>query len=1651
MFHQFVYPKFVADIQFQTRPPARQTFLQRRNIAEKKRRFFRVLRVFAVAAGNTASNVVGLNGIGIAQGLQERGYVYTDRSAYLPGQPVHIRGLIRTVANDQFVVPTKKKYRLDVYDARNRVIHNVDVVTGEFGTFHAFFTLPDSAAPGDYRVLACDIDGKTYAGPFRVEHYRIDPVQLTIDVPRTTFYRGEDIEGVIRAKYSYGTPLVGREVRYTFVDGRTQTGTTDDAGEVRFKLPTREFRETQTLQLTAELPERNLHAVSNFLLAVRGFSINIKTVRSVVTAGETFEATFTTKSVDDKPLAEKLKLRVIEKTVVNGRPGEREVEVRDVATTAAEGIGRTTLNLEQGGRYLLRAEGTDRFGNPISATHEVFVSDDSDSVRLRILADKHTYQLGDEANVRVHWREAPAVALVTFQGARILDYRLVRLTTGDNQLKLPFDAKLAPNFRLEISVMSDVPDVAAAKLPDDKKPTKADAAQKEVVEKIVKRPEPRRFHTATADFTVERALTVTLEPKRRNGLKGQPQPGETIDVTVRTVDPQGKPVAAEVGLAMVDRTTFDRFGSSQEPLNLAFRGVTREPAVRTTASIVFAYHPATRPINVRLLSEEERLAMGKLETEARALVLTQNTSQVLESQTGRYMVGVGVNSNAGVVGSIVDDNIQNFAFYVGDERRRGAANEEGQDLARALDAVDQPLNLNQPSGRAYRDGEPMEQAAERAAGPYAQSAPMAAAKPGEVAKKMEKQQALQSNLAFDRQRESERGELESDAKYKRLADANKSNALGLLKNGLLAHGNGVAAAESFRSFARSGGRELTVVENGVQANVYFSDFDDETEANALVRRLRSAGALLLPPSDQQETAYWNPAIVTDAAGTATVAVTLPERSASWKLLAKGITTATLAGDGSGELTVKKDLFGELRLPSVLTDGDKSSIDVAVHDSRPVVAGQKPGPIEVTLKTTIGTKSQTETKQIAVGTALTELSFPVTAALPAAADRAAEDPAANETIQIELTITGNGATDVVRRVIPLRPYGYPVFAGAAGTATSDATAWLEAPAGVDLQRPRLEIVVGAAMHRDLLDVVLGGPTWCDHARQYASPLETTTSDLLAALALQKLVGDTRDQAGPEAVALDARIRAAVGSLASSQSDDGGWSWTGAKGNGNRFASARVLWALSRAKAAAYLVPSDVYDRAVNYLSAQLVAVPDDDLEAKSVVLHALSEAGHGDFAVANRLYRGRTTMSHAAAAYLALALIKLDHTAMAADLLSAALNRAPVAAGADGKAIASAGDASYNAGPSEVRALLGLALTTASPASAELPKIVEQLLAARAGNRWSPEKATGPAVMVLTEWYAKHKPGGERYKLAVVVNNIEVQSLDIDPDAGPQTIVVDPKHLAKGKQHVQFKMTGRGHLTYRCTLGGFVAADKLKNSMPGWVVTRLFEPAQRELDGRELPRGFSIVEGNYDWFRNPLTQLPAGRRGRVELSFWRNQGGESRFDDRLDYLVVREPLPAGTEAVESTILGSFERFERLPGELVFYVGNRRGGGNIRFDVVGTTTGEYLAAPTQLANAHRLEQTAFSKPAKLGVVPATQASVDAYRWSPDELLALGKASFEKRNWPGVRTYLTELLSGWSLRAAPYQETLKMLLDAHLELGPPADVVKYFELVKEKSPDL
>ncbi len=255
--------------------------------------------------------------------------------------------------------------------------------------------------------------------------------------------------------------------------------------------------------------------------------------------------------------------------------------------------------------------------------------------------------------------------------------------------------------------------------------------------------------------------------------------------------------------------------------------------------------------------------------------------------------------------------------------------------------------------------------------------------------------------------------------------------------------------------ASTGRRDMVVVNpgNGEQWNLKFSQYARrQTRCHDLrFARPRAHGRRESANHQvgNQETGYWNPLVNTDANGEAKLKLTMPDQSTAWKILTRGVTEDTLAGQAEETLVVKQDLFGELKLPSAFTDGDEIEVPVLVHNDL-----LDKGQISVTLRTIIGGKLLEETKTLKVEKrGIQELGFKlkierpaIDSAAPKKDDKAAKgkdekdsstptDPMANVIAVFELQVKTEKADDLVRRVVPVLPYGVPVYAVQAGTATA----------------------------------------------------------------------------------------------------------------------------------------------------------------------------------------------------------------------------------------------------------------------------------------------------------------------------------------------------------------------------------------------------------------------------------------------------------------------------------------------------------------------------------------------------------------------------------------------------------------------------------------
>jgi hypothetical protein len=173
----------------------------------------------------------------------------------------------------------------------------------------------------------------------------------------------------------------------------------------------------------------------------------------------------------------------------------------------------------------------------------------------------------------------------------------------------------------------------------------------------------------------------------------------------------------------------------------------------------------------------------------------------------------------------------------------------------------------------------------------------------------------------------------------------------------------------------------------------------------------------------------------------------------------------------------------------------------------------------------------------------------------------------------------------------------------------------------------------------------------------------------------------------------------------------------------------------------------------------------------------------------------------------------------------------------------------------------------------------------------------------------------------------------------------------------------------------------------------------------------------------------------------------------DYLVVEVPLPAGATVLEGSLAGASGHVQVEDGRLTFFVTSTTHWHTLHYTLLGYLPGQYRVLPAVVRSAFDPAVMAAGKPAELDVLARGEASSDPYRPTPVELFHLGKVHFDEGLFDKAEALLEKLYSDCheQLTVDSSRETVRMLLFTHLARQDAAGVVKYFEIVKEKYPEL
>ncbi len=143
-------------------------------------------------------------------------YGFTERPVYRPGQTVSFKQTVRRNNNGKYTNLPNQKVRVTVRDTKGVTIYAKDLVTDGFGSVEGGFKLKDEPPLGVYSIQIV-VNGSHVYSPgnrFRVEEYKKPEFKVTVSAAKPDYRVGDEMKIKIAAKYYYGQPVAGAEVKY---------------------------------------------------------------------------------------------------------------------------------------------------------------------------------------------------------------------------------------------------------------------------------------------------------------------------------------------------------------------------------------------------------------------------------------------------------------------------------------------------------------------------------------------------------------------------------------------------------------------------------------------------------------------------------------------------------------------------------------------------------------------------------------------------------------------------------------------------------------------------------------------------------------------------------------------------------------------------------------------------------------------------------------------------------------------------------------------------------------------------------------------------------------------------------------------------------------------------------------------------------------------------------------------------------------------------------------------------------------------------------------------------------------------------------------------------------------------------------------------
>jgi hypothetical protein len=359
-----------------------------------------------------------------------------------------------------------------------------------------------------------------------------------------------------------------------------------------------------------------------------------------------------------------------------------------------------------------------------------------------------------------------------------------------------------------------------------------------------------------------------------------------------------------------------------------------------------------------------------------------------------------------------------------------------------------------------------------------------------------------------------------------------------------------------------------------------------------------------------------------------------------------------------------------------------------------------------------------------------------------------------------------------------------------------------------------------------------------------------------------------------------VNSALQRIYAKQKADGGWNWWDGSDSDPQ-TSAYVVLGLMEARDAGYTISADVIQNGVNYLNDNLPTLKPNDAHwqynRSAFILYVLARGGVLQGGQTNFIYGNRTSLDLFGKAYLAQALFMLDPKDARINSLMSDLGSATVmsAAGAHWEE----GAVDYWNWNTDTRttAIVLNAFVQIDPKNLITANAVRWLMAHREGGHWKSTQETSWTLIALTNWLTATKEYETNYQYAVGLNGALLQQGQAAKDNLTETVKlqVQMKDLLKDVVNylVFTRGNGAGNLYYDAYLSTTLPVESVQPLDQGMSISRQY---------------FSLDDP-----KTPITEIARGQLVRVRLTMV--------VADALHYVLISDPLPAGLEAIDASII------------------------------------------------------------------------------------------------------------------------------------------------------